>query len=65
MKVVEFAEILRGTIDEKINKCTCDMHEFHNPVYNDSLMIQIQALEWVQGRIQDLMINNERKETKR
>jgi hypothetical protein len=31
------------------------------------LIIRIQALEWVQGRIQDLVINNNKvsKETKR
>jgi hypothetical protein len=30
------------------------MHESHNPVYNDSLLGEIQALEWVQGQIQHL-----------
>jgi hypothetical protein len=58
MRVVDFAEILRGTIDEKIKECRNDIHEAHNPVYNDSLLIEIQTLEWVQGRIQDLAINN-------
>jgi hypothetical protein len=27
-------------------------------VYNNSLLIEIQALEWVQGRIQDLILDN-------
>jgi hypothetical protein len=30
----------------------------------DMSMIRMQALEWVQGRIQDLVINNESKDTK-
>jgi hypothetical protein len=37
------------------------MHESHNPVYNDSLLNEIQVLEWVQVQIQDLVINKERK----
>jgi hypothetical protein len=40
------------------------MHESHNPAYDDSLLTEIQALEWVQARIQDLVINNESKDTK-
>jgi hypothetical protein len=56
MRVVEFAETLRDLINEKINQCRDDMHESHNPVYNDSLMVEIQALEWVQGQIQDWLL---------
>ena len=52
--------MLRESINEKIDKCRHDIHESHNPVYNDSLLNEIQALEWVQGRIQDL-VNKERK----
>jgi hypothetical protein len=36
----------------------------HNPIYNQSLEIEIEALEWVQGQIQHLVINNERKDMK-
>jgi hypothetical protein len=57
MRVTDFAEMLRDSIEEKINQCRGDMHESHNPIYNDSLMVEIQALEWVQGQIQDLVIN--------
>jgi hypothetical protein len=60
MRVVDFAEMLRESINEKINRCRDDMHESHNPVYNDGLLNEIQALEWVQGQIQDL-VNNKRK----
>jgi hypothetical protein len=56
------AEMLRESINKKINRCRGDMYESHNPVYNDSLLIEIQALEWVQGQIQDLVNNKERKE---
>jgi hypothetical protein len=52
MRVVDFAEMLRESINDKINECRNNMHESHNPVYNDSLLIEIQALEWVQGQIQ-------------
>ena len=37
------------------------MHESHNHIYNQSLLIEIQALEWVQVQIQHLVINKERK----
>jgi hypothetical protein len=40
------------------------MHEAHHPIYNKSLEVKIEALEWVQGRIQDLVVNNKSKETK-
>jgi hypothetical protein len=59
--IIDFAEILRDTINEKIDECRNDIHESHNPVYNNSLLIEIQELEWVQGQIQDL-VNKERKE---
>jgi hypothetical protein len=55
--IVDFAEMLRESINEKINRCRGDIHESHNPVYNDSLLIELQALEWAQGQIQDLVNN--------
>jgi hypothetical protein len=42
--VVDFAEVLRETINDKINQCSGDMHESHNPVHNNSLLIEMQAL---------------------
>jgi hypothetical protein len=47
MRIVDFAEMLKESINEKINQCRGDMHESHNPIYNDSLLNEIQALEWV------------------
>jgi hypothetical protein len=61
MTIVHFAEMLRELINEKINECRNDIHESHNPIYNDSLLIEIRTLEWVQGQISDL-VNKERKE---
>jgi hypothetical protein len=62
MKVADFAQILRQSINEKINQSRGDMHETHNPIYNQSLLIEIQALEWVQLQIQHLVNNNVKKE---
>jgi hypothetical protein len=64
MRIVDFAEMLQGSINEKIKECKGNIHEAHNPIYNDSLEVEIESLEWVQGRIQHLVINNERKDTK-
>jgi hypothetical protein len=62
MRVVDFAQMLSESINEKINRCRDDIHESHNPVYNDSLGVEIQVLEWVQGQIQNLVTNKVRKE---
>jgi hypothetical protein len=53
--------MLQGSINEKIKECKGDMHEAHNPVYNDSLEVEIEALEWVQGQIQYLVKTKKRK----
>ena len=42
---------LRQLVEEKINECKCDIHESHNPVYNNSMLIDIQTLQWVLGQI--------------
>ena len=64
MRIVDFAEMLQGSINEKIKECQGSMHKAHNPIYNKSLEVEIEALEWVQGQIQHLVINNESKDTK-
>ena len=61
MKVVDLAQMLRDSIEEKINQCRGDIHESHNPVYNDSLMVEIGELEWVQAQIRHLVLNNNNK----
>jgi hypothetical protein len=61
-RIISLTEILRESINEKINQCRGDIHEFHNPIYNESLLVEIQALEWVQGQIQNLVNNRVRNE---
>lgn len=64
MRIVEFAEMLQGSINDKIKECKESIHQAHNPIYNKSLEVEIDTLEWVQGQLQRLAINNERKDTK-
>ena len=56
-----FAKMLEDSIDDKINQSREEMQEYHNPIFNQSLSIEIQALEWVQLQMEDLM-NNRKKE---
>jgi hypothetical protein len=64
VRIIEFADMLQGSINEKIKECKDGIHKLHNPIYNKSLEVEIEALEWVQGQIQHLVINNESKDTK-
>ncbi|MGB7636585.1 MAG: hypothetical protein WBL88_03310 [Nitrososphaeraceae archaeon] len=32
---------------DRIEELGCRIHEAHNPVYNESLMIEIETLQWV------------------
>ena len=52
MRIVDFADMLQGSISEKIKVCKGEIDE------------EIEALDWVQGQIQHLVINNESKDTK-
>jgi hypothetical protein len=52
MRIVDFADMLQESINEKIKVCKGEVHQ------------ETEALEWVQGQIQHLVINNERKDTK-
>jgi hypothetical protein len=45
MRVIEFAEMLRNSIEEKIKECKWSIHEAHNPIYNQSLAVEIEALD--------------------
>jgi hypothetical protein len=45
-------------LDLKINKLRIAMQKSTKPIDGDMLMIKITALEWVQGRIQDIILNN-------
>ena len=57
-EVVEFAERLRHVLELKINKLRIVMEKSNSSADTDRIMIKIQALEWVQGRIQDIINNN-------
>jgi hypothetical protein len=57
-EVVDFAERLRYILELKINKLRTIMQKSGNHFDADMAMIRIQALEWVQGKIQDLILNN-------
>jgi hypothetical protein len=58
----DFAKMLEDSIDDKINQSREEMHEYHNPIFNQSLLIEIEALEWVQLQIEHL-VNNRKKRT--
>ena len=65
MRIVDFDdEMLQGSINEKIKECKASIHQAHNPIYNKSLEVEIDTLEWIREQIQHLVINNERKDTK-
>jgi hypothetical protein len=64
MRAVDLAERLREVLEAKINKCRTEMLDTHMPIEVERLQAQIMALQWVQGRIQDLVIGNESKDTK-
>ena len=42
-----FQKILNDRIEELRDR----IHEAHNPVYNESLMIEIETLQWVLSQI--------------
>jgi hypothetical protein len=66
MRGVDFAEMLREIVEAKINKCRSQLRLGYTiPIEEERLEAQIMALQWVQGRIQDIIINNEEdKDTK-
>ena len=57
-EVVNFAESLRYVLELKINKLRTVMQKSDNHLDADMAMIRIQALERVQGIIQDIILNN-------
>jgi hypothetical protein len=65
MKAVVLAEMLRETLEAKINKTRREIRDnTYMPIEVELMEAQIMAYQWVQGRIQDLVINNEDKDTK-
>jgi hypothetical protein len=56
--------MLREVLDAKINQIRRDILDTYMPTEVERLEAQIMALQWVQGRLQHLLINNESKDTK-
>ena len=56
--------MLRETLEAKINKTRREILDTYMPIAVERLEAQIMAYQWVQGRLQDLVINNESKDTK-
>jgi hypothetical protein len=56
--VVDFAERLLYVLELKITKLKAAIQKSDNHLEADMAMIRIQALEWVQGTIQDIILNN-------
>ena len=54
--VCYFAERIRHMLDVKINHLRVAMQKSDNLSNSDMFMIRIQALEWGQGKIQDLIL---------
>jgi hypothetical protein len=65
MKAIVLTEMLRETLEAKINKTRREIRDTYIPIEVDRLEAQILAYQWVQARLQDLVINNnEDKETR-
>ena len=56
--VCYFAERVRYMLEVKIKHLRTAMQKSDNLLKSDMYMIRIQALEWVQGQIQDLILDN-------
>ena len=59
-----FAEMLTEVLDAKINKSRREMFDTYIPIEVERLQAQIMAYQWVQARLQDIVIENESKDTK-
>jgi hypothetical protein len=54
--VCYFADRVRHMLDVKINHLRIAMYKSDNLPNSDILMIRIQALEWVQAKIEDIIL---------
>jgi hypothetical protein len=57
-EVVDFAERLRHVLELRINKLRVAMQKSNVRGETDMIMVRIQALEWVEGQIQNIILNN-------
>ena len=56
--VCYFAERVRHMLDVKINHLRVAMDKSNSLLNSDMIMIRIQALQWVQGQIHDIILDN-------
>jgi hypothetical protein len=64
MRAVDLDEMLREVLESEINRCRRKLLDTYMPIEVDRLDAQIMAYQWVQARLQDIVINNEDKDTK-
>ena len=64
MIAIDLAEMIRKLLESEINKSRREMFDTYNPVEVERSQAQIMAYQWVQARIQDIVIENESKDTK-
>jgi hypothetical protein len=64
MRAIDLAEMLRKLLDVKINKCRKEMLDTYMQIEVERIQAQIMVYQWVQTRIQDIVIENESKDTK-
>jgi hypothetical protein len=64
IRAVVLAKMLRETLEAKINKTRREILDTCMSIEVDRLEAQIMVYQLVQGRLQDLVINNESKITK-
>jgi hypothetical protein len=57
-EVVDFADRFWYVLELKIKRLRTIMQKSNNHYESDMIMIRIQALEWVQGQIQNIILNN-------
>jgi hypothetical protein len=55
---IGIAEMLQDVLDVKIRKCRKEMLDTYTQIDVERIQAQIMAYQWVQGRLQDLVINN-------
>ena len=64
MKAIYLADRLREVLEAKITKCRREMLDVYMPIEVETIQAQIMAYQWVQARVQDIVIENESKDTK-
>jgi hypothetical protein len=64
MRAVDLAEMLRELLEAKINKCKREIRDPTIPIEGERILAQIMAYHRVQGRLQEIVIKNEDRDTK-